>query len=142
MIYEGLEKKFSFSREISQFWAEMSKDEKGHYENIKKLYNLLNPDQLCIEVSDDLYDMVCKGLRELKATRLNDVLNLDDACKLANEVEDYESQAVSKFVSDRFKHDPHKLNVHNSILVHLDKLTSFSDKFKSLDERQHIKVIP
>jgi hypothetical protein len=141
MLYKGLEKKFSFSREISQFWSDMAEDEKRHYEGIVKLHSRLEPDQLSIEVDDDLYGKVCKGLRELSAARLDDVFDLDDACKLANEVEDYETQAVFAFAADRFKYDPHRLDVANSMLVHLDKLASFSDRFRSLDEKRRIKAI-
>ena len=36
MLYKGLEKKFSFSGEISQFWSEMAKDEKGHFDSYER----------------------------------------------------------------------------------------------------------
>ena len=43
MLYKGLEKKFSFSKEISQFWSEMARDEKGHYERMVKMHNQFKP---------------------------------------------------------------------------------------------------
>ncbi|MDO8536311.1 MAG: ferritin family protein, partial [Candidatus Omnitrophota bacterium] len=57
-LYKGLEKKFYFFKEISQFWADMAEDEKGHYENIVKMHSQLKLGQLFVEVSDDLYNMV------------------------------------------------------------------------------------
>lgn len=139
MMYEGLEKKFSFSKEISQFWTSMAEDEKGHYENIVKMHSQLKPDQLSIEIGDDLYNMVCEGLRELKPSRLKDVLDLDDACNLANEVEDYETGPIFEFIHTKFMRDS-RLEIANIIIIHLDKLASFSDKFGSSNERKLIKV--
>jgi hypothetical protein len=141
MLYEGLEKKFSFSKEISQFWFEMAEDEKGHYDSAAKMFNEFSPDQLSVEVDNNLYNTVCKGLSELKFSRLKDVVDLHDACKLASEIEDYETIAVFEFVHDRFKHDSRRLEISEGILAHLGKLGSFSDKFKSVDEKWRIKAI-
>lgn len=142
MLYEGLEKKFSFSKEISQFWSEMAEDEKGHYDSAVKMFNEFSSDQLSVEVDNNLYNTVCKGLSELKFSRLKDVFDLHDACKLAAEVEDYETVAVFEFVHARFKNDLRRLKISEGMLAHLEKLTSFSDKFKSVDERRRIKAIP
>lgn len=139
-IYEGLVKKFSSYKEISEFWADMAKDEKGHYERIVELIERLGPEQLSVEVSDDLYGKVCRGLRELRSERLKDIFDLDDACKLANEVEDYETQAVFEFIQARFKHDVYRLEVTGIILAHLDKLASFSERCGSTDKRKLIKA--
>jgi len=139
-IYKGLEAKFSFSKEISQFWSSMAEDEKDHYRRITKMYNQLSPEKLSTEVSDELYDNVCKGLRKLNPARLEDVFNLDDACKLASEVEDYETEAVFNFVHSRFMRERRE-EVSTLILAHLDKLSGFSDKLGSQKERQIIKAI-
>ena len=141
MLYQGLEKKFSFSKEISQFWSEMAEDEKGHYDSIVKMFDQFGPDQLSVEVDNNLYNTVCKGLSELKFSRLENIFDLHDACKLAAEVEDNETIAVFEFVHDRFKDDSRRLEVSEGILAHMDKLASFSDKFKSVDERRRIKAI-
>ena len=142
MLYEGFEKKFSFSKEISQFWSEMAEDEKGHYDSILKMFDQFDPKEFSVEVDNNLYETVCKGLSELKLSRLEKIFGLHDACKLAVEVEDYETIAVFEFVHARFKHDSSRLEVSEGILAHLDKLASFSDKFKSIDERRRIKAIP
>ena len=139
-IYKGLEKKFYFSKEISQFWAGMAEDERGHYESIVKMHSQLKHDQLSAEVSNDLYNMVCKGLRELKSSRLKEVFDLDDACNLANEVEDYETKPVFEFVHTEFMRDS-RLEISNIILAHLDKLASFLDRFGLSSERKRIKAI-
>lgn len=139
-IYEGLEKKFSFSKRISQFWSGMAEDEKGHYEYLMEIYNQLNLGELSVEVSDELYDTVGKGLSKLSPSRLEDVLNLDDAYNLANEVEDYETQPIFKFIHTNFMHVS-RLEITQLILEHLDKLVGFSDGFGSANERQLIKVI-
>lgn len=73
---------------------------------------------------------------------LEKIFDLHDACELAAEVEDYETVAVFEFVHSKFKHDPYRLEISNTIFAHLDKLAGFSDKFKSVDERRRIKVIP
>ena len=141
-IYEGLAKKFSFSREISQFWSEMAEDEKGHYEHIVNMYNRFGAEQLSAKIDDALYNTLCKGLRELKLSRLEEIFDLHDACELAAEVEDYETVAVFEFIHARFGHDSNRLKISGGMLAHLGKLTSFSDKFKSVDERRRIKAIP
>ena len=141
MLYKGLEKKFSFSKEISQFWSEMARDESGHYEHMIKMCNQFTPEQLSMEVDDALYNKVCKGLRELKFSRLESVVDLYDACEFAAEIEDYETVAVLEFIKARFEHDPYRLEAFNIMRVHMDKLASFSDKFKSLDDRRKIKAI-
>lgn len=142
MLYQGLEKKFYFSKEISQFWSGMAEDEKGHYDSILKMFNQFSPDQLSVEVDNNLYNAICKGLSELKFSRLKDVFDLHDACKLAAEVEDYETVAVFEFIHTRFKDDSRRLKVSEGILAHMNKLASFSDKFKSVDERRRIRAIP
>jgi rubrerythrin len=142
MIYKGLEKKFSFSEEISRFWAGLAEDEKGHYERIVNMRNQFGPEELSVEVDNNLYDTICNGLRELRLSRLEDVANLHDACELAAEVENYETVAVFEFVHNRFKYDPQRLVISKEIFAHLDKLADFSDRFKSLDERRSIKAIP
>ncbi len=139
-IYKGLEKKFSAYKEISQFWSIMADDEQDHYARIMDMYNRLSPEELSVEVSEELYGTVCKGIDKLKPARLEEVLNLDDACKLANEVEDYETEAVFKFVHSRFMRDRRE-EAATLILAHLDRLAGFSDKFRSIDERQLIKAV-
>lgn len=142
MLYDGLKKKFSFSKEISQFWSEMAEDEKGHYERIVNMYNQFGAEQLSVEVDSNLYDKVCKGLSELNLSRLEKIFDLYDACELAHEVEYYETVAIFEFVHSRFQYDPHRLEeILNRILTHLDKLAGFSDKFKSIDERRRIKAV-
>jgi rubrerythrin len=141
-LYEGLAKKFYFSEEISRFWSDMAEDEKDHYERIVKMHNELAAEQLSAEIDSDLYDAVCKGLSELKLSRLEKIFDLHDACELAAEVETYETEAVFKFVHARFKNDSRHLEVCGSILAHLDKLAKFSDRCGSIDEKRRIKVIP
>jgi len=141
MVYKGLEKKFSFSKEIAQFWAEMAEDETGHYERIVEMYNKFGPEQLSVEVDNNLYDAVCKGLHELNLSRLSNVCDLCDACELAAEVEDYETTAVFEFVHARFKNDAQRLDVSNAIFAHLEKLGSFSDRFGSVDNKRLIKAL-
>jgi len=140
-IYKGLEKKFSFSKEISQFWSSMAEDEKGHYDSIVDMHNKLSPDKLSMEVSDELYNTVCKGLSALKLSRLNDVLDLSDACNLASEVEGYETEAVFNFVHTKLMRDS-RIEVSNIILIHLDNLTSFSDRLGSANDKKIIKANP
>ena len=53
-LYKGLEKKFSFSKEISQFWSGMAEDEKGHYERIVKMYDEFRAEQLSVEIDSNL----------------------------------------------------------------------------------------
>ena len=142
MLYKGLENKFSFSKEISQFWSEMMEDEKGHYDSIAKMCNQFSQKELSVEVDNNLYNTVCKGLNELKLSRLEEVLDLHDACELAAEVENNEAVAVFEFVHARFKHDSSRLKVSEGMLAHMEKLASFSDKFKSVDERRRIKALP
>ncbi len=136
-IYEGLAKKFSFSKEISEFWSGMAEDEKGHYEHIKETYNQLGLDHLSKEVGNDLSSLVCKGLSELRLACLDNVFDLDDACELAHDVENYEAVAVLKFVHPMLKHD--RVEISNIILAHLDKLSVFSGRFGS-GERKRIKA--
>lgn len=140
MIYKGLEKKFSLKNEISQFWAEMAKDEEDHCGFITKMRDKLEPDQLSITVERDLCDLVRNGLDELRPSRLNEVFDLDDACNLAHEVENYETEAVLKFIESRFKNDSHRLEISNLILAHLNKLSDFSEQFSSAAERKSIKA--
>ena len=140
MLYKGLAKKFSSSGEISQFWFGMSEDEKGHYERVVRMLNEFKAEQLSVEIDSNLYNAVCKGLNELKPLLLDRIFDLHDAFELAHEVENYETEAVFKFVHARFKNDPHELDICNSILAHLEKLSSFSDRFSSADERKRIKV--
>lgn len=139
-IYEGLEKKFAFSKEISEFWASMAEDERSHYDHIVDMHNKLSPDKLSMEVTDELYSKVCKGLNELKSSRLKEVCDLDDACNLANEVEDYETVAVFEFVHTKFMRDS-RMEISNIILEHLDKLASFADRFGPANERKTIKAV-
>ena len=140
MLYKGLADKFPSLGEISQFWSGMAEDEKGHYERIVKMYDELKTEQLSAEIDSNLYDFVCKGLNELKPSLLNRIADLHDAFELAHEVENYETQAVFKFVHVRFRNDPHELDVCKSMLAHLDKLSSFSDRFSSAGERKRIKA--
>lgn len=82
----------------------MAEDEKGHYEHIVNMYNQFGPEKL---------------------SRLEKVFDLHDACKLAAEVEDYETVALFEFVHSRFKQDLHRLEISNIIFAHLDKLAGF-----------------
>lgn len=136
-LYEGLAKKFSFSREICEFWSGMAEDEKEHYEHIKEMYSQLGSDHFSEEVSSDLSDLVCKGLSEFKLACLDNVFDLNDACELAHDVENYETVAVLKFVHPMLKHN--RADISNIILAHLDKLSGFSGRFGS-GERKRIKA--
>jgi len=139
ILYEGLEKKFSFSKEISTFWREMAEDEKKHYANIKKLRGQASPAQLSMEVDDELQHLVCKGLNELMPKCLAKVFTLDDAYNLASQIESYETGPVFRFLSAMFKSDT---SYGLEILPHLDKLAVFPDKFGSANERKIIRTSP
>lgn len=139
-IYKGLMKKFSFSEEISELWASMAEDEKGHYELIAEIYKKLDSELLLLEADKDLCDKVSNGLNVLNLERLNDVLDLNDACNLAHEVENYETDAVFKFAQTKFKHGLNRLELASMIFAHLDKLCSFSERFGSAEEKKKIKV--
>lgn len=141
ILYKGLAQKFSFSEEISRFWSEMAEDEKGHYEHIIILRDKLGPKELSVEVDNNLYHRIRKGLDELKISQLEKVLDLHDACELAAIVEDYETIAVFEFIHNQFKQDSYRLEITNIIFAHLDKFTGFCERFSSIDERRNIKAL-
>ncbi len=142
-FYIGLAEKFTTTPNAQAFWQQMADDEAEHAQRLIDIRNTLNPEQLAAAADVRPYLDLKKAMASPPSEALKQVRNLQEAYELATELETGEFNAAFKFLVENFLWEGNESLslILSKLELHIGKLTSFINRFGSLDRRLQIEVV-
>ncbi len=142
-FYRGLAEKFTTTPNAKAFWQQMADDEAAHAKRLIDLRDALSPDQLTASADIQSYLDLERAMAVSPSETLKQVRNLQEAYELATELETGEFNAAFKFLVENFlwEGDEPLSLILAKLELHIGKLTSFINRFGSLDRRLQIEAV-
>ncbi len=129
-MYGELTKLFSHVPEISQFWAELSRDEIQHKRLLEEAYKSLADEQLSSRLERSIWRSLVSVQDYLDKDLIGPIKNLDDAYEIAHQLEFYEINTIFKFLANEVVPTNDRRGLLLSTLQeHQDKLMNFNENF-------------
>ncbi len=141
-LYHRLEAKFASQSDVERFWRAYAQAEAGHALWLERIRGTLNPAQLAVPADEETVAAAKRLLMFPVAQALQEVKTLEDAYRLASEVESGETNVVFEFLIVHFASDAQAQSlIHSQLREHIAKIsTGFPARFKSSASRMAIKA--
>ena len=141
-VYLGFTHKFIARPDVSDFWQTMADDEAEHGRILSRVHRRVPAGELGTVVDADL----AKRANRLKGLDIhqlvNSVVNLDDAYRIAYDLESSEVNTIFSFLTMRFlSADESYAIISATIDRHLLRLAEFSHTFGDADQCKRIAAI-
>ena len=141
-VYLGFTHKFIFRPEASEFWQLMADDEGDHARILSEMREHVPEEDMntpidarMAEKAEQLQNM---DIREL----VNSVENLDDAYRIAYDLESSEVNAIFNFLTIRFLSTDESYEIISATIDrHLLRLADFTRAFGNAEHCKHIAAI-
>ena len=104
-LYQGLELKFADQTNVASLWRNYARNEAEHVQWLTVLRNKLPPEKLSHPVDAAMMDALRVVARFSAEPALNGVENLEDALQLVSELENGETNAITRFLIHHFEPD-------------------------------------
>ncbi len=141
-LYLGLAERFSDHQDVMRFWYKYADEEEGHAVWLEQALSQLSPEQ-CAAQGDQ---MIVEKLRHILHTPIEsllaDIVNLEDAFQLVNDLENSETNVVFEFLIENFADDDNtRLFLKNQLRGHVGNLLiEFPTQFRSAALRRDIRA--
>lgn len=143
-IYRYFEKGFAHHPQVARFWKLYADEEAGHARYLRNLRSEIEPRRLDESVDGKVLQQAQKLRRRLVKEQLKEIHTLEDACRLASELENSEVNSLFTFIVTHFT-PPERLKSQEllrSILnEHVNKLLELPVPYNSRLERQKIRIL-
>ena len=141
-VYLGFTHKFISQPEVSDFWQTMADDESEHGRILTEMRSHLPADELTLPVDARLAEKA-EQLKKLDICKLvSSVRNLDDAYRIAYDLESSEVNTVFNFLTIRFLSTDESYDIITSTIDHhLLRLAEFTRAFGDAEQCRHIAAI-
>ena len=138
-IYLGFSHKFLSHPEASDFWQTMADDEADHARILTDLRDMLEPDTLSVPIDAQLAEKALDLCNLDPIRKVNSITNLDDAYRIAYELESSEVNTIFNFLMIRcLSHERSCKIISSTMDTHLLRLAHFSRQFGSANQCRHI----
>jgi len=104
-IYRRLAAKFAHHQEIADFWTSYAEQEVVHARWLAQIRDSASPEQLSAPADPRQVENVPRALQFSVEKALAGVHDLEDACQLANGLENSEVNTVFEFLIENFASD-------------------------------------
>ena len=104
-LYLELEKMFSHYVEVASFWHSYANEENGHASYLESIKTNVAKNRLSSPSDEAMLKKVLYCLEQASPARLVNIKTLDDAYKLAVELENSETNAIFEFMIVNFSTD-------------------------------------
>jgi len=134
-VYLGFTHKFLSYPEVSAFWQTMADDESDHARILSSLHMHIIEEDKHAPIDARMAEKA-RALGKLNAAALlNSVKNLDDAYRVAYDIESSEINTVFNFLTIRFLTQDESYDIISATIDrHLLRLAEFSRKFGGVEE--------
>lgn len=129
-IYTAISRMFDHVPDVAAFWEKMAEDEREHVKAITEIRDSLSAEQMASPCSEEQWKSIERTKRYLGGDLTRDILNLDDAYELANEIEDHEVMIVFQVIAIELVPKPVRDElIALKIKEHLSRIDSFEKDF-------------
>ena len=143
-LYQGLAAKFANHPDVAAFWNRYAEEEEGHALWLERLHNEVDTAKLSEPADVWTLEKLEHVQRFSVEDALNEIVTLEDAYQLVNDLENSEMNAVFEFLIDQFSSDSRtQAFLRSQIRSHVaNLLIEFPTQFKSAVARRAIKSAP
>ena len=130
---------FAHTPEVAAFWIDLAHDEEHHADALKETQESLTNEQLTQSADPQLLINIKEILTTLKEIQLDQINTLDDAYKVAHELEISEINSVFKILAAEYISEKNRMETTISQLGdHIEKLMTFNEHFGNKTWREGI----
>ncbi len=142
-LYRGLETDFAHVQELAKFWRKYAGEEAGHARFLEGLRNASSTEKLSAFADTSAVEIARTALQFSVEIGLRKLDDLEDAYRLAVELENSETNTIFEFLITHYSTDKHSQQFLRSQLKnHIANLTlDFPSKFNSIATRRAIKAM-
>jgi len=131
-VYLEIARKFSDSSEIYKLWNRLADDEETHAKELRKVKNLLNPEQLMMIAEPEIVKKVEEVEKIKVKSKVDNVSTLIEAYELAHDFENSEINKIFEFLTtNSIPGEKRKEFVISEIKYHLEHLNEIGKVIKS-----------
>lgn len=143
-LYKGMAELFSREPAVRKFWEQYANEENGHALYLERVRDAMEQTRLAEQADEAILRQVRYCLEATSETRLESVHNLEDAYRLATEIESSETNAIFSFIIANFSTDE-LVKSQNFLRVQLEKHATklereFPLPYKSRLNRQNLSA--
>jgi hypothetical protein len=141
-VYLGFTHKFFFRPDVSDFWQTMADDESDHARILAGMRECVPAEDLITPIDARLAEKA-RQLRALDIHKLvSSVDNLDDAYRIAYDLESSEVNTIFNFLTIRFLSTDESYDIITATIDrHLLRLAEFTRTFGDAEQCKHIAAI-
>ncbi len=141
-LYRRFQAAFAPQSDVERFWRSYAQAEAGHAVWLERIRGNLNPAQLAVPADEEAAAAAKRLLMFPVAKALQEVKTLEDAYRLASEIESGETNVVFEFLIIHFASDAQAQSlIRSQLRDHVAKIsTGFPARFKSSASRMAIKA--
>ena len=141
-VYLGFTHKFIFRPDTSEFWQLMADDEGDHARILSEMREHVSEEDMNTPIdarmTEKAEQLQTLDIREL----VNSVANLDDAYRIAYDLESSEVNAIFNFLTIRFLSSDESYDIISATIDrHLLRLADFSRTFGNAEQCKQIAAI-
>ncbi|MCL4529164.1 MAG: hypothetical protein M1282_07100 [Chloroflexi bacterium] len=142
-LYEGMERKFAHTPEVTSYWHHYALEEAGHARWLTDLRAKSTAEQLEQKADADILLHAQKMLKFAVDQAGKNIRNLEDAYQIASELENTETNAVMEFLITNYADNRGTANFLRSQLnVHMTNLQSkLPSVYQSKFARESLKAL-
>ena len=141
-FFHGLEAKFNNNDEVSQLWKQYAEDEAMHAKWLEALKAKLGQDELSKFVDEHTVQLLEAVAKISVEKALASIHDLEDAYELVNEIENGETNAIFRFLTDNFEADEKMRDfLRGHLNMHVARLTiDLPPQYRGAATRRKIKA--
>ena len=141
-VYLGFTHKFFSRADVSDFWQTMADDEGDHARILSQMREHVSEEDMSVPIDARLAEKA-RHLKMLDIHKLvNSVGNLDDAYRIAYDLESSEVNAIFNFLTIRFLSTDESYEIITATIDHhLLRLADFTRTFGDAEHCEHISAI-
>ena len=141
-FFHGLEAKFNDNNDVSRLWRQYAEDEAMHANWLETLKAKLDQNELSKFVDEHTVQLLEVVARISVERALDSVHDLEEAYELVNEIENGETNAIFRFLTDNFEADEKMRDfLRGQLNMHVARLTiDLPPQYRGAATRRKIKA--
>lgn len=145
ILYNRLAEMFSQAPEVARFWKHYADEERGHAAYLRRIQAGVEAQRLAAPADSTLFEKARFCLESSSLQRLESIATLEDAYRLAVELENSETNTIFEFIIVNFSTDElakSRRFLRAQLSTHIAKLQNeFPAQYRSQVARQKVLAV-
>jgi hypothetical protein len=145
-LYQEFEKMFAPYPEAAHFWHHYADEENGHAAYLERIKAKVDPRRLSQRADGDMLIKAREAMETMSAAKLARINTLEDACNLAIELENSETNTIFEFMIMSFSADELAKSqkfLRTQLSIHIAKLEKeFPNPYRSRAAQKSVPALP